>query len=55
MIQFEGGGRFMADFTDCDLNDVKVGLPMNMSFRKRFTDKERGFTAYFWKAVPQAG
>ena len=55
MIQFEGGGRFMADFTDCDLNDVKVGLPVNMSFRKRFTDKERGFTGYFWKAVPQAG
>ena len=51
----EGGGRFMADFTDCDLNDVKVGLPVNMSFRKRFTDKERGFTGYFWKAIPQAG
>jgi uncharacterized OB-fold protein len=55
MIQFEGGGRFMADFTDCDLNDVKVGLSVNMSFRKRFTDKERGFTGYFWKAIPQAG
>jgi len=53
MIQFDGGGRFMADFTDCELGDVKVGMPVKMSFRKRLTDTERGFTAYFWKAVPQ--
>ncbi|MHB9099009.1 MAG: SDR family NAD(P)-dependent oxidoreductase, partial [Syntrophales bacterium] len=55
MIQFEGGGRFMSDFTDCELADCKVGLPVKMAFRKRFTDSERGFSGYFWKAVPQAG
>ena len=27
MVQFEGGGRFMADFTDCELADVRVGNP----------------------------
>ena len=52
MVQFEGGGRFMADFTDCELADVKVGQPVTLSFRKRYTDKERGFTGYFWKAIP---
>jgi NAD(P)-dependent dehydrogenase (short-subunit alcohol dehydrogenase family)/putative sterol carrier protein len=55
MIQFERGGRFMADFTDCDLSDVKVGMPVKMSFRRRMTDHERGFAGYFWKAVPQPG
>ncbi len=55
MVQFEGGGRFVADFTDCELKDVKVGFPVRMSFRRRFVDKERGFTGYFWKAVPQPG
>jgi len=55
MIQFEGGGRFMADFTDCELADCKVGLPLKMAFRRRFTDSERGFAGYFWKAVPQPG
>jgi NAD(P)-dependent dehydrogenase (short-subunit alcohol dehydrogenase family)/uncharacterized OB-fold protein/putative sterol carrier protein len=55
MIQFERGGRFMADFTDCDLSDVKVGMPVQMSFRRRMTDNERGFAGYFWKAVPQPG
>ncbi len=55
MVQFDEGGRFMADFTDCELSDCKVGLPVKMVFRRRFTDNERGFTGYFWKAVPQPG
>ena len=52
MIEFEEGGRFMADFTDCDQIPVKVGQPVAMSFRRRYHDKERGFSGYFWKAVP---
>ena len=55
MIQFEEGGRFMADFTDCELNDLKVGMPVRLSFRRKITDDERGFSGYFWKAVPQPG
>ena len=53
MVQFEGGGRFMADFTDCEMADVKVGMPVRMAFRRHYVDRERGFTGYFWKAVPQ--
>ena len=52
MVQFEGGGRFLADFSDAELQDVKVGAPVEMHFRKRYVDKERGFHGYFWKAVP---
>ncbi len=55
MIQFEGGGRFMADFTDCTLEELKVGLPVQMVFRKRNEDEERGFVNYFWKAAPIPG
>lgn len=55
MIQFEGGGRFMADFTDCDLEELKVGLPVQLMFRRRLEDKERGFSSYFWKAMPVPG
>lgn len=54
MIQFEGGGRILADYTDCELGDLKVGKPVTMAFRKRYHDKERGFHGYFWKAIPQA-
>ena len=52
MVQFERGGRFMADFTDCEHSEVRVGQPVHFSFRRRYVDKERGFTGYFWKAVP---
>jgi len=52
MVQFEGGGRFMADFTDCQMSDLKVGMPVKMAFRQHYVDQERGFTGYFWKAVP---
>jgi 3-hydroxy-3-methylglutaryl CoA synthase len=53
IVEFEGGGRAFLDFTDCDLNGVKVGMPITMSFRRRARDQARGFTGYFWKAVPR--
>ncbi len=55
MIQFDGGGRFMTDFTDCKLEELKVELPVQMEFRLRTIDEERGFVNYFWKAVPIPG
>ncbi len=55
MIQFEKGGRFMADFTDCELEDVSVGQKVTLHFRRRYVDKERGFSGYFWKAIPIPG
>jgi uncharacterized OB-fold protein len=51
MIQFEGGGRIMADFTDCAPDDIEVGVAMKMTFRKSYQDNKRGFTGYFWKAT----
>ncbi len=55
MVQFEGGGRIVADFTDCELDNIKVGLPVQMAFKCKGVDKERGFVNYFWKAVPAPG
>ncbi len=54
IVDFEGGGRLLADFTDCKLDDIRVGLPIRMSFRRRVKDGMRGFSGYFWKVVPQA-
>lgn len=53
LIQFEGGGRALYDFTDCELADVKVGQPVEMSFRMKYYDESRDFHGYYWKAVPQ--
>ena len=52
IIDFDGGGRMIVDLTDCEQKDIKVGLPVRMSFRHRLFDKDRGFHGYFWKAVP---
>ena len=55
IVQFEGGGRLIADFTDCELDDIKVGLPVRLEFKCKGVDRERGFVNYFWKAVPVPG
>ncbi|MBT8342582.1 MAG: 3-hydroxy-3-methylglutaryl CoA synthase [Desulfatitalea sp.] len=51
-IIFEGGGKYMFDLTDCDLDELETGMPVRMSFRRRYHDKKRGISGYFWKAVP---
>jgi 3-hydroxy-3-methylglutaryl CoA synthase len=50
-IDFEGGGRMFAEFTDVAAEDVAVGRAMRMVFRIRAADELRHFTKYFWKAV----
>ena len=40
------------DFTDCAVEDVKVGMPVELSFRRKYYDEIRGIHGYFWKAVP---
>ncbi|MBU1207262.1 MAG: OB-fold domain-containing protein [Proteobacteria bacterium] len=52
-VEFDGGGRFMCNFTDCTLEDLKVGAPVSFSFRKKYYDEKRDIQGYFWKAVPR--
>lgn len=52
MVQFEGGGRLMSDFTDVDPDAVAVDMPVRMVFRIKDRDEQRGFVRYFWKAAP---
>jgi hydroxymethylglutaryl-CoA synthase len=52
MVQFDPGGRLMADFTDVDRGAVEVGMNMRMVFRVKERDGQRGFVRYFWKAAP---
>ena len=52
LVDFEGGGRYWFDFADCDADAVRVGMPVRMSFRRKYSDEMRGIHAYFWKAAP---
>ena len=51
-VFFEGGGKIFIDFTDCDLDSLKVGMPVSFSFRVKYYDEKRDLVRYFWKAVP---
>jgi 3-hydroxy-3-methylglutaryl CoA synthase len=51
MVEFEGGGRVMLDFSDVDPETLDIGVPIRMQFRIREIDDERGFRKYFWKAA----
>ena len=52
MIDFDGGGRFVFELTDCKLDLLKVGMPVEMSLRRKYLDELRGIHGYFWKATP---
>ena len=51
-IEFAGGGRMMAEFTDIDPTKLDVGVPLRMMFRIKAIDEKRHFRRYFWKAAP---
>jgi uncharacterized OB-fold protein len=50
-IDFEGGGRFAFNLTDCDLESLKMDMPMEMTFRRKYVDNVRGIHGYCWKAT----
>jgi len=50
VVNFEGGGRITCDMTDRDLEEVKVDMPLEMTFRKvRYVG---GIYDYWWKCMP---
>lgn len=53
MMDFEGGGRIFMDITDVEPGEIDAGTAMRMAFRIKEKDDRRGFTRYFWKAVPE--
>ena len=50
VVDFDDGGRLICELTDCELDQLKVGMPVEMTFRKMFYS--RGINNYFWKAKP---
>jgi len=50
VVDFEGGGRGSFEMSDRDPDECKVGMTVEMTFRKIFFDK--GVHNYFWKCKP---
>jgi len=50
VIDFEGGGRMLMDMTDRDPDECKVGMDIEMTFRRLFY--VGGIYNYWWKCRP---
>jgi hydroxymethylglutaryl-CoA synthase len=55
ILDFDGGGRFPCELTDCDEDEVAIGDRTEMTFRVLGT--QDGIHNYFWKArlLPKGG
>lgn len=51
VVDFAGGGRALCMMTDRELDEVRVGMPVAMSFRKLRV--VNGIHNYYWKAIPR--
>ena len=51
VVDFDCGGRLLCMLTDRELDEVSVGMPVEMSFRKLRV--AGGIHNYYWKAIPQ--
>ena len=51
VIDYEGGGRFLCEMTDCEPERIAIGDEIEMTFRRLFTAD--GVHNYFWKARPR--
>ncbi|HJO11597.1 MAG: 3-oxoacyl-[acyl-carrier-protein] synthase III C-terminal domain-containing protein [Gammaproteobacteria bacterium] len=52
MVEFDGGGKLMMDFTEVEEGSIDSGSKVSMHFRIKQFDSQRGFRKYFWKASP---
>jgi len=52
VIDFDGGGRYWFDVTDCDIESMEIGMPVELTLRRAYVDERGGIVGYFWKAVP---
>jgi len=50
VVDFEGGGRMLCDMTDRKLEEVRVGIAVEFTFRKLYT--VGGIHNYWWKCTP---
>jgi len=55
VVDFDGGGRLAVELTDVDIDEVRIGARVELTFRQLFTAD--GIHNYFWKArlVPAGG
>jgi hydroxymethylglutaryl-CoA synthase len=52
LVNLEGGGRVFVELTDADPDELKIDLPVELTFRRLNIWREDKMYCYFWKATP---
>lgn len=52
LVKLDNGVRLECQVVDCDFEELKVGLPVKLEFRRVQEDTEAGMIHYAHKAVP---
>ena len=54
IVELEEGVRVTSQVVDCELTDVKIGMPVESAFRKLGEEGEAGIIHYGYKFRPAA-
>jgi len=52
IIEMDDGARLTAEIADVRFEEVKIGMPVQLEFRRNYSDGEAGIIHYGHKAVP---
>lgn len=52
IVKMDGGARLTTQIADVSFEELKVGLPIKMEFRRIFSEGDAGLIHYGHKAVP---
>ena len=52
VVELEGGVMIQCQIVDCGPDDVEIGMPVRIEFRKIRQEGEAGILCYGYKAVP---
>ena len=52
IVELDGGGRINTQIVDCDFDQLKIGMPVRMEFRRIQAEGEAGVIGYGYKCVP---
>jgi hydroxymethylglutaryl-CoA synthase len=53
VVDLKGGGRIYCELVDCSPSDVRIGMPVDLMFRK--IKEGGGLYHYYWKCCPGRG
>jgi hypothetical protein len=53
IVEMEDGVKLTAQIVDCDFEDMKIGMPVKIEFRKLYEEGQSGILCYGYKFVPE--